>query len=57
VSTLHSQIVERFLERLAQSEDFDKAVVSRLRTLFESSKKPLKADDFVNAFIVTDNVK
>ena len=50
--TLQKQITEKFLSKLAESQDVDAEKIDRLRSLLASSKK-LKADDFVKIFSVS----
>ena len=50
MKTLHAQIVEKFLERVAESEHLDDAKRERLRKLLKEVKKP-KADDFMKVFV------
>jgi len=47
--TLQEQIAEKFLAKLAESNDVDADKIDQLRTLLANSKKP-KADDFVKIF-------
>lgn len=49
MKTLHTQIVEKFLERLQTAKHVDRPKVDALRDLLAQVKKP-KADDFVNVF-------
>ena len=49
MKTLHTQIVEKFLERVTASEHLDDAKRDRLRKLLKEVKKP-KADDFMKVF-------
>jgi len=49
VATLQQQIAEKFLGKLAESEDVDDATIKQLRILLADGKK-LKADDLVKVF-------
>jgi hypothetical protein len=49
MATLQQQIVEKFLAKLAESEDVDAEKTDKLRTLLADSKK-LKAEEFVKIF-------
>lgn len=49
MATLQQKIAEKFLTKLAQSEDVDDESVAKLRTLLTDGKKP-KADDFIKIF-------
>jgi hypothetical protein len=49
MATLQQQIVEQFLSRLAQREDFDLVKVEQLRSLLVERKK-LKPDELVHIF-------
>lgn len=46
--SIQEEILQSFLERLAESDGFDNAKVDALRALFESEKKP-KAAEVVEA--------
>jgi len=48
--TLHQQIVETFLGKLAGSKEFDAAKIEKLRTVLADSKK-LKAEELVKVFV------
>jgi hypothetical protein len=48
--TLQQQIAEKFLGKLAESENVDDAKIKQLRILLADSKK-LKADDLVKVFL------
>jgi hypothetical protein len=47
--TLQEQIAEKFLAKLADSNDVDAEKIGQLRTLLANSKKP-KTDEFVKIF-------
>jgi hypothetical protein len=47
--TLHQQITEKFLAKLAESKDLHSETVEQLRTLLAAGKKP-KADEIVKIF-------
>ncbi len=47
--TLQEQIAEKFLTKVAESNDVDAEKIEQLRILLASNKKP-KADDFVKIF-------
>lgn len=49
MATLQQKIAEKFLAKLAESENMDAASIDQLRNLFAESKK-LKADDLVKIF-------
>lgn len=49
MATLQQKIVEKFLTKLASSEDVDPAKVEALRILLADGKKP-KADEFARIF-------
>jgi hypothetical protein len=49
--TLHQQIAERFLAKLAEDKDFDGEKIEQIRTLLTSDKRA-KADDFVKVFLL-----
>ena len=49
MKTLHTQIIEKFLERIGESKHLDDAKRERLRKLLKEVKKP-KADDFMKVF-------
>ena len=50
--TLQQQITNKFLAKLAESQDVDAEIIDRLRSLLARSKK-LKADDFVKIFSIS----
>jgi hypothetical protein len=47
--TLQQQIVEKFLAKLAESNDVDSDKIEKLRSLLANGKK-LKAEDVVKTF-------
>jgi hypothetical protein len=49
MATLHQQITEKFLAKLAESNDVDCERLSQLRILLAGGKK-VKADDLVKVF-------
>ena len=49
MATLHQQIVEKFLAKLATDKDVDGSKIEQLKKLLADPKKP-KADDFVKVF-------
>ena len=49
MATLQQQIAEKFLAKLAESEDVDGEKIDQLRSLLADSKK-LKAEEFVKIF-------
>jgi hypothetical protein len=49
MKTLYAQIVEKFLEQIAESNTIDETRRDRLRKLLKEPKKP-KADDFLKVF-------
>jgi hypothetical protein len=49
MATLQQTIAEKFLSKLAESEDIDAEKIEQLRILLVDSKKP-KPDDFVGIF-------
>lgn len=49
MTTLHQQIAEHFLEKLAESKTVDADKIEQLRKLLSDTKKA-KADDFVKVF-------
>jgi hypothetical protein len=50
MSTLHEQIVEQFLGRLASSKEFNAEKIAKLRAALADSKK-LKAEELVKLFV------
>ena len=50
--TLHQQIVEKFLGKLADSKEFDPQKIERLRSVLVDSKK-LRAEELVKVFVET----
>jgi hypothetical protein len=48
--TLHQQIVEQFLGRLASFKEFNAEKIAKLRALLADSKK-LKAEELVKVFV------
>lgn len=56
MKTLHAQIVEKFLERVAESKHLDDTKRERLRKLLKEIKKP-KADDFMKVFAHEEEVQ
>ena len=48
--TLHRQIVEKFLGKLADSKEFDAEKIQKLRTVLADGKK-LKAEELVKVFV------
>lgn len=51
MATLQQSIVEKFLTKLAESEEVDAEKVEQLRILLVDAKKP-KPEDFVKIFSV-----
>jgi hypothetical protein len=51
MATLQQQIAEKFLAKLAESEDVDAEKIDQLRSLLADSKR-LKADEFVKIFLL-----
>jgi|HubBroStandDraft_6_1064221.scaffolds.fasta_scaffold483659_1 hypothetical protein len=51
--TLHQQIAEKFLAKLADSKVVDAERIEQLRALLADGKK-LKADEFVKVFTQSD---
>ena len=49
MATLHQQIAEKFLAKLADTKTVDAGKIEKLRILLADSKK-LKADEFVKIF-------
>jgi hypothetical protein len=49
MATLHQQITEKFLAKLADTKAVDAGKIEKLRALLADSKK-LKADEFVKIF-------
>lgn len=49
MATLHQQIIEKFLARLAASQNMDSERLGQLGILLSGGKKP-KAEDFVKVF-------
>ncbi|MGA2611319.1 MAG: hypothetical protein ABSH01_28055 [Terriglobia bacterium] len=49
MATLHQQIAEKFLAKLADTKCVDAEKIEKLRALLADSKK-LKADEFVKVF-------
>ena len=47
--TLQQQIAEKFLSKLAESDEVDTAKIEKLRVLLSEHKRP-KADDFLKIF-------
>lgn len=47
--TLQQQIAEKFLSKLAESDDVDAAKIEKLRVLLSDNKRA-KAEDFVKIF-------
>lgn len=52
MTTLHQTIAEKFLLKLAESDDVDAEKIEQLRKLFEDNKR-VKAEDFVKIFTAT----
>jgi hypothetical protein len=53
MATLQQQIVDRFLERLAESTEVSKEKIEKLRAAFSAVKKP-KVEDLVKIFTDPD---
>jgi predicted transcriptional regulator len=49
MSTLQQQIAEKFLSKLAESDNMDAAKIEKLRALLSDNKKA-KAEDFIKIF-------
>jgi LysM repeat protein len=49
MATLHQQITEKFIKKLAESNDVDAEKVKQLNNLLIDGKKP-KAEDFIKIF-------
>ena len=49
MATLHQQIAEKFLAKLAESKDVDVERIDQLRSVLADSKK-VKAEDLVKIF-------
>jgi hypothetical protein len=47
--TLQQQIAEKFVSKLAESDDVDVATIEKIRMLF-SENKIIKAEDFIKIF-------
>ena len=54
MATLQQQIAEKFLSKLAESNNVDAVKIEKLRTALSAAKKP-KADDFVKIFTEPDH--
>jgi hypothetical protein len=53
MATLHQQIADKFLTKLAGSKEIDSGKIEQLRTVLADSKK-IKADEFVRIFSQSD---
>ena len=49
MATLQQQIAEKFLIKLAESEDIDTEKIEQLRIMLADNKK-IKAEDFIKIF-------
>jgi ERCC4-related helicase len=54
MATLHQQIADKFLAKLADSKDVDAGKIEQLRSLLADGKK-IKADEFVKIFTQSDS--
>jgi hypothetical protein len=54
MTTLHQQIAQKFLDKLAKAKELDAEMIEKLRTLFSSTRKT-KADDFAKIFSPADD--
>ena len=52
IRTVHQQIASRFIERLAESKQFDRGKIKELRKLLLTDQKRPKAEDFVKVFLL-----
>jgi hypothetical protein len=50
MATLHQKIAERFLAKLAASDDFDAEKIDQLRKLLVVADKKIKSEDLVKVF-------
>jgi hypothetical protein len=54
MTTLHQQIAQKFLDKLAKAKEVDSEMIEQLRTLFSRTRK-LKADELAKIFSPADD--